>query len=55
MCSHAGTDLTQLGVVEYELTAEGALPTFRAPLGIVEPEFLEVEQAHRLDAMGVTL
>ncbi|MDQ4214621.1 metallophosphoesterase [Microbacterium capsulatum] len=50
-----GPGLTQLGVVEYELD-ERVLPLFRAPLGIVEPEFLEVEQARiALDAMGVVL
>lgn len=51
-----GPALIQLGIVEYELTAERVLPTFRAPLGIVEPEFLDVEEARiALDAMGVTL
>ena len=50
-----GPGLAQLGVVEYEL-AERVLPSFRAPLGIVEPEFLEVEPARiALDAMGITL
>lgn len=50
-----GPGLAQLGVVEYEL-GERVLPSFRAPLDIVEPEFLEVEPARiALDAMGVTL
>jgi len=50
-----GPGLTQLGVVEYQLD-DRVLPVFRAPIDIVEPEFLEVEQARiALDAMGVTL
>ncbi|GAB3597544.1 metallophosphoesterase family protein [Microbacterium tumbae] len=50
-----GPGLIQLGIVDWEL-AERVLPSFRAPIGIVEPEFLEVEQARiALDAMGVTL
>ncbi|MEU4013712.1 metallophosphoesterase [Microbacterium sp. NPDC028030] len=50
-----GPGLAQLGVVEYDL-GERVLPSFRAPLDIVEPEFLEVEPARiALDAMGVTL
>jgi len=50
-----GPGLAQLGVVEYAL-GDRVLPSFRAPLDIVEPEFLEVEQARiALDALGVTL
>ncbi len=50
-----GPSLVQLGIVDWELT-DRVLPTFRAPLGIVEPEFLDVPEARAaLDAMGVTL
>lgn len=51
-----GHGLVQLGVVEYELDGDVAMPYFRAPQGLVEPEFLDVEEARTaLDAMGVTL
>lgn len=51
-----GPGLIQLGVVEYVIDERGALPFFRAPHDLVEPEFLQVEQARlALDAMGVVL
>ncbi|MGW8482588.1 metallophosphoesterase family protein [Microbacterium sp. NPDC055903] len=50
-----GPSLIQLGIVDWEL-GDRVLPVFRAPIGIVEPEFLEVEQAKAaLDAMGIVL
>jgi len=51
-----GHGLVQLGIVEYVLEDGSALPYFRAPLGLVEPQFLEVDEARAaLDAMGVVL
>ncbi len=52
----AGPGLNQLGVVEYAIEEGVVRPRFRAPADLVEPEFLEVEDARRaLDAMGVVL
>ncbi|MFT4305693.1 MAG: metallophosphoesterase [Microbacterium sp.] len=51
-----GPGLIQLGVVEYVIEGASALPFFRAPHTLVEPEFLDVAQARlALDEMGVVL
>lgn len=51
-----GPGLSQLGIVEYVLDDRSALPFFRAPVDLVESEFLDVAEARiALEAMGVVL